>query len=35
MTVEENHFPIGYFYIISRLNGLVIDVEDPANAKVH
>ncbi|KAI8379210.1 uncharacterized protein BYT42DRAFT_568010 [Radiomyces spectabilis] len=32
MTVTENVFPIGYFYIISRLNGLVLDIEDPATA---
>lgn len=27
MTVEQyTDFPIGYFYIISKLNGLVLDV---------
>ncbi|KAI9498238.1 hypothetical protein BDB00DRAFT_801725 [Zychaea mexicana] len=33
MTISNN-FPIGYFYIVSRLNGLVVDVQDPENAKV-
>ncbi|KAI8142623.1 hypothetical protein BJV82DRAFT_615525 [Fennellomyces sp. T-0311] len=33
MTISNN-FPIGYFYIVSKLNGLVIDVQDPENAKI-
>lgn len=33
MTIDSG-FPIGYFYIISNLNGMVIDVEDPENAHV-
>jgi hypothetical protein len=32
MTIIE--FPIGYFYIISQLNGLVLDVFDGENGQV-
>lgn len=32
MTIVE--FPIGYFYIISQLNGLVLDVFDGENGQV-
>ncbi|KAI8375985.1 uncharacterized protein BYT42DRAFT_572982 [Radiomyces spectabilis] len=34
MTVPESSFPIGYFYIISKMNNLVMDIRDPANAGV-
>ncbi|KAF7728494.1 hypothetical protein EC973_006047 [Apophysomyces ossiformis] len=34
MTVTDSAFPIGYFYIISKMNGLVIDVHDPETADV-
>ncbi|GAN04774.1 hypothetical protein MAM1_0073d04239 [Mucor ambiguus] len=35
MTIEANTFPMGYFYIISRMNGLALDIdlsEGPAKA---
>ncbi|KAL0073486.1 carbohydrate-binding module family 13 protein [Phycomyces blakesleeanus] len=32
MTAGESAFPIGYFFIISKLNNLVIDVENPTEA---
>ena len=34
MTVPEDTFPIGYFYIVSKMNGLVLDIRDPENAAV-
>ncbi|KAG0178972.1 hypothetical protein DFQ28_004686 [Apophysomyces sp. BC1034] len=34
MTVPENTFPIGYFYIISKMNSLVVDVHSPETADV-
>jgi hypothetical protein len=34
MTVPENTFPLGYFYIVSKLNELVIDLLEPETATV-
>ncbi|KAI8380322.1 hypothetical protein BD560DRAFT_387860 [Blakeslea trispora] len=34
MTVPEETFPLGYFYIVSQMNGLVLDIRDPENATV-
>lgn len=34
MTVPENQFPLGYFYIVSKMNELVIDIREPENAAV-
>lgn len=34
MTVTENQFPLGYFYIVSKMNELVLDIRDPENATV-
>ncbi|KAI8891399.1 carbohydrate-binding module family 13 protein [Backusella circina FSU 941] len=34
MTVPKSSFPLGYFYIISKLNGLAMDLRDPTNASV-
>ncbi|KAG1448879.1 hypothetical protein G6F55_010431 [Rhizopus delemar] len=35
MTVTEmNSFPLGYFYIVSKMHGLVIDIRDSENATV-
>jgi hypothetical protein len=36
MTVPENSaFPLGYFYIVSKLNNLVLDIRgEPENATV-
>lgn len=27
MTVDTDSFPIGYFYIISKLNGMALDID--------
>ncbi|CAO3641717.1 unnamed protein product [Mucor hiemalis] len=34
MTVPENQFPLGYFYVVSKMNELVIDIREPENAAV-
>ncbi|KAI8994868.1 hypothetical protein BDB01DRAFT_774382 [Pilobolus umbonatus] len=35
MTIDDNNnFPLGYFYIVSKLSGLVMDLRDPENATV-
>lgn len=34
MTVTESQFPLGYFYIISKMNELVIDLRGPETATV-
>jgi hypothetical protein len=34
MTVSENTFPLGYFYIVSKMNELVIDLREPETATV-
>ena len=34
--MADNGFPIGYFYIISKMNGLVVDLRgDPEHAEVY
>lgn len=34
MTVIQSQFPLGYFYIISKMNELVIDLRGPETATV-
>jgi hypothetical protein len=34
MTVADNGFPLGYFYIVSKMNELVIDLREPETATV-
>lgn len=34
MTVTDSQFPLGYFYIISKMNELVIDLRGPETATV-
>ncbi|KAI8076412.1 uncharacterized protein B0P05DRAFT_545780 [Gilbertella persicaria] len=35
MTVPEDSFPLGYFYIVSKMNDLVLDLRDSQHATVH
>lgn len=37
MTIEADTFPMGYFYIISKMNGLALDIdfsEGPAKVSI-
>ena len=34
MTIAENQFPLGYFYIVSKMNDLVVDLREPETAAV-
>jgi hypothetical protein len=34
MTVAADSFPIGYFYIISKLNGMALDIDMSEGVKV-
>lgn len=34
MTVTDSEFPLGYFYIVSKMNDLVIDLRGPETATV-
>lgn len=38
MTIEGDAFPMGYFYIISKLNGMALDIdlsEGPAKVYIY